>query len=117
GLRVEKLQRLPRRSDASESGGRMLNRLTYRRVFIQPLKRNRASSIRIVFEHDMFDVKLRLRKLISVFDWISLRGVANRGRIRHLLRTRIMLRAGRILRTNGNRRAQNYQRGGETMQQ
>jgi hypothetical protein len=66
--------------------------------------RKAADQVILVFDHDVFDVKLRLRKLIRVFDCIRLI-CADRRRRNSLLRPRIMLPPARILRTNGNRRA------------
>jgi hypothetical protein len=69
-----------------------------------------------MFQKNVFDNKLRLRKLIRVFDSFSLVLTDDGGRRGSLLWARIVLTA-LILRTNGNRRAQNYQRGGEPLQQ
>ena len=65
-----------------------------------------------MFNHDVTDDKLRLRKLIRVLDRVGLILTLDRRRRRSLLRTRVMLSATLILRENGNRRAQNHQRGG-----
>jgi hypothetical protein len=69
-----------------------------------------------VLEHNVVDDKLRLRKLIPVFDNFSLR-IGDSAWSRRLLRTNILLGVTLILRANGNRRAQDYQRGGEPLQQ
>ncbi len=107
---------MPGSANARQCLGRKLEGLSHRNILIQTLKRNRATPIPIVLDDNMFDVKLRLRKLIRILHRISLR-VTTDNRAGALLRARIVLRVARILRVNGNRRAKNHQRGGEPLQQ
>ncbi len=67
--------------------------------------RKAADQVILVFDHDMFDVKLRLRKLIRVFGSGHLVVAGYSRRRDSLLRPRIMLTANGTLRVNGNRRA------------
>src|SRR5918996_6167955 len=105
------MQRLPRCLNTSKSSRRQFEWLDNGSRFVHALEDYCPTPIRVVLQNNVIDDKLRLRKLIRVFDGLSLR-IPNsaRGRSR-LLRTHVMLPA-LILRTNGNRRAKNHQRGG-----
>src|SRR5690349_1753565 len=111
---MAKLQWLPRGSDTFERRRRECDRLGHRGIFVQPLEGDRAAPVRVVFEHDVLDVKLGLRELVGVLDRI--RTVMGYGRWRYGWNSLVwpLIAFGLlILSENGNRRAKNYQRGGE----
>ena len=95
---------MPGSANARQCLGRKLEWLGHRNVLIQTLKRKGATPIRIVLDDNMFDVKLRLGKLIRIFDSFCVVS-ADSGSGNNLVWSRIMLTTVRILRINGNRRA------------
>ncbi len=62
--RIKETQRLPQAQNAFGGGSRQFQRFLDRSLFIKVLERNPAAAALVVFDHDVPDIKLRLRKLV-----------------------------------------------------